>query len=69
VDKIIMLGTVLMVATALSFAPAASAHEEGEAGGAGSEHFLGVVRDAPWIGRALAIRGLAVVGVYATRRR
>ena len=55
----------------MTFAPAVSAHEDNEAEEASSEHFLGVNWDAPWMSGALAIGGLAVVGVgiYATQRR
>jgi hypothetical protein len=54
----------LVLAATLSFAPAASAHdEEHEANEARSEHFLGVNWDAPWMSRALVVGGLAVVGV------
>ena len=69
--RTIMLLTVLALAAALSFAPAASAHEEHEAEEARTEHFLGVNWDSPWLSRALVIGGLAVVGVaiYATQRR
>ena len=69
--KLIVLLAVLALASTLSFAPAASAHEGDEAEEAGSEHFLGVNWDAPWTSRALVFGSLAVVGVavYATQRR
>jgi NADH:ubiquinone oxidoreductase subunit 2 (subunit N) len=71
VKKFVMLLTVLALAAALSFAPVASAHDQGEEEAASSEHFLGVNWDAPWLSRALVVVGLAVVGVavYATQRR
>lgn len=59
------------LAVALSFVPAASAHEGDEAEEASSEHFLGVNWDTPWLPHTLVISGLAVVGVavYATQRK
>ena len=69
--KVTTLVVMVALAVALSFAPAASAHEGDEAEEASSEHFLGVNWDAPWLPRALVIGGLAVVGVavYATQRK
>jgi hypothetical protein len=69
--KVMTLMVMLALAIALSFAPAASAHEVDEAEEASSEHFLGVNWDASWLPHALVISGLAVVGVavYATQRK
>ncbi len=69
--KVTTLVVMLALAVALSFAPAASAHEGDEAEEASSEHFLGVFWDAPLLALALVIVGIAVVGVavYATQRK